>query len=150
MPDIERLKRALEKADAAGDVAAARKLADAIRQQLQAGAAPSATAAPAATAATPQVSKLQALGYGAAQGASFGFSDELGAAWDTAARRFLPNLLDLFPSNRRLVTAEGEPISTERDTRPIREIFSEEVGRRREQLKAAREQHPGAFFTGEL
>src|SRR5690606_39177635 len=106
MPDIERLKRALEKADAAGDVAAARKLADAIRQQLQAGAAP---AAPTATAATPQVGTLQALGHGVAQGASFGFSEELGAARDTAARRFLPNLLDLFPSNRRLVTAEGEP-----------------------------------------
>src|SRR5690554_4548905 len=74
-----------------------------------------------------EVGRLEALGLGAQQGATFGFSDEIGAATDAAARKWLPNFLGLLPSGRQMVTAEGDSVDLSRDERPFGEIYSERV-----------------------
>lgn len=86
MADISRLKEALRKADAAGDVAAATRLANKIRSmQGMTHSAPSRPAKPET-----DISTGEGVLRSAFQGGTFGFGDEL-VAGATAALHPLVN-----------------------------------------------------------
>jgi hypothetical protein len=80
-PNVEQLVAALQKADAAGDTAAAQAIAAAIKQRQSAQPAQPKTADPksAARSAGPRANLFDATLYGVGQGISFGYSDELAA-----------------------------------------------------------------------
>lgn len=112
------------------------------------------------TAAEPEVSQPQALAEGAAQGATFNFSDELAGAHAAANPGVDSPWWSKFnPANAIANTVIGagrlgyEHLGAGFGFDPgidARKAYESKVAERRAMQKAAQEQHPGTYMAGEI
>lgn len=119
-------------------------------------ASPNMGFAPREVRETPEpVSAMTALGRGAAQGATFGFADEMNAAAaasplpgaDRMPRLAIPNAIDTIAGGARLL---AEKIAPSIFGSGGGRAYETEAIRRREELAQARAQQPVAAYGGEI
>lgn len=103
----------------------------------------------------PEVSQGEALGRGALQGATFGFSDEMGGKVQSGLDKMQGLLHDYTGLVGPSPTQVSEELAAEGFTGDIgptsgEELYEEAVAQDRTMNKAAEEQHGGTYLAGEL
>lgn len=124
--DREQLYTALRNADAAGDTAAAKKLADYIRSL------------PAEAAPAPDVSRAESAYRGAVQGASLNFGDEVSAAIGAGAYGVAKGVRAVLPG--------GVP----EDSPGVVEVYRSIRDQLRAENAEAQQANPGTYLASEI
>lgn len=127
MADLSRMERALRNADAAGDVEAAKVIARALKQAMATTPTP---AAPEPSMLENAAGYVNKLGQSVAQGAAFGFMDEIAARLDSP----------FVAGYRSLV--KGQPFDTEK-------AYDDRLQAYRGDQEEFRRDNPVSAFAGE-